>query len=268
TAAIRSGATVNAGAGDVSMSAASTSTSTVKALGGTIGGSSFGLGISFALSIVNDHTFAGIQGTGVLTNAHDLTLHANGQHAMTTESRTGAAGPIAIVPSIAISLSNVDSRANIGTGSLLTLAGKLDAKAELTASAISTAAGAATGGSSAAIGVSLGLTVANHTVESTTHRNITATGSGSFQPLGTPAPSASGAKGTAPPAGAPAQGSAGEHAGGVDGQVAEQRSHADTVAGPGHGSGGTSTPSASTSSGGVSVAAAVGINIANSSSRA
>ncbi|HEX7527306.1 MAG TPA: hypothetical protein VF327_13410, partial [Gaiellaceae bacterium] len=265
-AAIRSGGSVDAGAGDVSLTAASTSVSTVKALGGTIGGSSFGLGISFALSIVNDTTSAGIDDTGTLLNGHDMTLHANGQHAMTTESRTGAAGPIAIVPSIAISISNVTSLADIGTGTLLTLGGKLDAKAELTASAVSTASGAATGGSTAAIGVSLGLTLATHTVESTTHRDLTAGGAVSFQALGA---SASEADANASAAGAPAQGSAGEHPGGVNGQVSDQRSHADTVAGAGHGSGGAgSTPSASTSSGGVSVAAAVGVNISNSSSRA
>ena len=175
-AAIRTTGSVTT-TGDVSLTAASTSVSTVKALGGTIGGSSFGLGISFALSIVNDTTFAGIEDTGLLTNAHDLVLGANGQHAMTTLSQTGAAGPIAIVPSIAIAISNVTSRANIGTGGLLTVTGKLDATARMTASAVTTASGAATGGSTAAIGVSLGLTLATHTVESTTHRDVTAGGS-------------------------------------------------------------------------------------------
>ena len=267
SAAIRTTGSVNAGGGDVSLTAASTSVSTVKALGGTIGGSSFGLGISFALSIVNDTTFAGIEDTGLLTNAHDLVLGANGQHAMTTLSQTGAAGPIAIVPSIAISISNVTSRANIGTGGLLTVTGKVDATARMTASAVTSAAGAATGGSTAAIGVSLALTLATHTVESTTHRDINAGTSVSFQALGG---SASEANAAASAAGAPGEDSP-DHSSGdtVDGQVAGQRSYADSTAGPGHDSGGAgSTPSSTTSSGGVSVAAAVGINISNSSSRA
>ncbi len=122
TGAIRSGASVDAGLGDVSLSAASNSVSTVSALPGVAtGGSSFGLGISFALSIVNDTTSAGIEDTGVLTNAHDLTLAANGQHAMTTDAKTGAAGGgVTIVPSISIAISNITSTANIGTGALLT----------------------------------------------------------------------------------------------------------------------------------------------------
>ncbi|HTZ06018.1 MAG TPA: hypothetical protein VMB53_09700, partial [Gaiellaceae bacterium] len=267
TGAIRSGATVDAGGGDVSLSAASSSVSTVKAMGGTIGGSSFGLGISFALSIVNDTTFAGIEDTGVLTNAHDLVLSANGQHAMTTMSQTGAAGPIAVVPSIAVAISNVTSKADIGTGSLLTVSGKVDATARMTASAITSAAGAATGGSTAAVGVSLALTLATHTVESTTLRSITAGTTVSFQALGS---SHSEANAAASAAGAPGEDSPDHHSGDtVDSQVAGQRSYADSAAGPGHGSGGAgSTPSASTSSGGVSVAAAVGIVISNSSSRA
>ena len=142
-AAIRSGASVDAGLGDASLSAASNSISTVKAFpGGATSGTDFGLGISFALSIVNDTTFAGIEDTGLLTNAHDLTLHANGQHAMTTQAQTGATGGgVTVVPSISIAISNVTSKADIGAGTLLTLTGSLDAKAELTASATTTRVG-------------------------------------------------------------------------------------------------------------------------------
>ena len=265
--AIRPGASVNATGGDVSLGAASTSASTVQALPGvTTGGSSFGLGISFALSIVNDNTFAGIDDGGMPTNAGNLTLHANGQHAMVTEARTGASGGgVTIVPSIAIALSNVTSRATIGVGGPLAVAGALDAKAELTASAITSASGSATTSGSAAIGVSLALTIANHTAEATTFRNITATGAVSFQALGSsrrrPTPR------HRPPA-RRRRADSGAPAGGVDGQVTQQRNHADSVAGPGQGSGGTASPSASTSSGAISVAAAVGVNISNSRSRA
>ena len=216
---------------------------------------------------MNDTTFAGLDDGAVLTGGHDLTLHASGAHAMTTQAQTGASGGgVTVVPSISIAISNVTSKATIGTGALLTLTGKLDAKAELTASATTTASGSAVG-ATAAIGVALALTLATHTVESTTHRDVTAAGSVSFQALGG---SASEADASASAAGAPGQGEAGSPGpGGVDSQVSGERSHADTVAGPGHDSGGAgSTPSASTSSGGVSVAAAVGISIANSSSRA
>ena len=141
-AAIRTGASVDATGGDVSLSATSTSESIAKALpGGTIGGSSFGLGISFALSIVNDHAFAGIADGGILVNAATLTLHSSDTSAMTTQAQTGAAGGgVTIVPSIAVAISNVSSDASIGAGPDLTVTtGNVDAKAELAAPTLTTA---------------------------------------------------------------------------------------------------------------------------------
>ena len=82
---------------------------------------------------------------------------------MTTQAQTGASGGgVTIVPSISIAISNVTSKADIGTGTLLTLTGNLDAKAEMTASATTTASGSAVG-ATAAIGVALALTLATHT---------------------------------------------------------------------------------------------------------
>jgi hypothetical protein len=126
---------------------------------------------------VTDDTFAGIEQDGILTGGHDLTLHADGRHAMTTEAKIGAAGGgIAITPAIAVAISNVTSKADIGSGLALSLTGKLDAKAELTASAVTSASGSATTTGSAAIGVALALTIAEHSVESLSLRNVTAVG--------------------------------------------------------------------------------------------
>ena len=264
---IRGPPTVNASGGDITLSASSDSSSVVKALpvGTGGGGSTLGLGAAVALSIVNDSTTATIENNALLPSTHDLVLAANGKHVMTTESRTGASGGVAIAPSVAVAISNISSSATIGAGTLLTLAGKLDAKAQLTASAITNASGSSAG-SSAAIGVSLALTLATHTAEATTHRDVTVGTTVSFQALGS---SVAEANAAASSSGAPGEGTSGAPAGGVDGQVAGERSHADGVAGAGHDSGGAgTTPSASTSSGGVSVAAAVGITISNTSSRA
>ena len=255
---IRGPPTVNASGGDITLSASSDSSSVVKALPSGIGGggSTLGLGAAVALSIVNDSTTATIEDGALLPSTHDLVLSANGKHVTTTESRTGASGGgVSIAASVAVAISNISSSATIGAGTLLTLTGKLDAKAQLTASAITNASGSAAG-SSAAIGVSLALTLATHTVEATTHRDVTAGTTVSFQALGS---SVSEANAVASSSGAPGDGAPGSPSGGVDGQVSGERSHADSVAGPGHDSGGAgSTPSASTSSGGVSVAAAVG----------
>ena len=266
TASIRPTGVVAAGGGDVSLTAASSSESIVSAKpkhasGGS--GSTIGIGASAAISIVNDSTFAGLENSSTLTGAHDLTLAASSVDSMTTQATTGAASPkVSLAPAVAVAISNVTSSADIGTGSATTVGGKVDATATENASAVTTASGDSTGGT-AAVGVALALTIANHNVEAVTNRDLTAGTTISFQALGH---SVSSSSATASASGAPDTSSA--PAGGVDGQVAQERSHADAVAPAGHGSGGASTPNAATSQGGISVAAAVGITIANSSSRA
>src|SRR5262249_54082496 len=126
TGGIRSGGIVNAGTGDVSLGAASTSTSTTNALMANTGagGSSVGVGASFALAIVNDTTGATIENSATLTGGHDLTMRADGRHAMPTQAKMGASSPkVAVAPGVAVVISNVKSFASIGTGTALNLGG-------------------------------------------------------------------------------------------------------------------------------------------------
>src|SRR4029077_16885249 len=225
-----------------------------------------GIGASVALAIVDDTTKAEI--TGTLVGGHDLTLSANTTHATTTHAKTGAAGKIAITPSVGITLSNVTTTATVSGGTDLNITGSFDATANQTASAGTTAEGSAKA-KTAAIGASVALTIANHTPEATADRNITAGGAVALRAHGS---SNSDATAKASAAGAPGDASDGGQAGdGVDQQVAHERALAATTSADNSGSGtagAASPPAAKTSGGGVSVAAAVGINLATTTSRA
>src|SRR5207249_3128759 len=140
----------------------------------------------------------------------------------------------------------------------LAISGSFTASADQTASAGTSASGDAQG-SDAAVGLSLGLTIANHNSTATLERDLTAGGDVTISADGS---SDSSANAHASAAGAPGESSGGASGSGVDDQVAQQRGFADTTStsNGGHGTGGTGTPSASTSDGGVSVGAAVAIN--------
>ena len=257
---------------DVTLKAASKAVSTVKALPHKITGAgvptSIGIGASLALNLVDDTTLAVIAAGASLTAADDLTLDAASAHAMVTDAETGAAGKVAVAPSVAVAVSNITSRAAIETGPDLLVAGKVDAKAAQTASALTSATGD-TAGEQAAVGISFAGTFADHISESFTDRALTAGGAVSFQALGSSntnaiaKASASGAPSKDDPATAPA------------GDVKEQ-SEKELKAGDkaskakgGKGTGSKTTPASENSSGtSVSVAAAVGVNLVTTVSRA
>ena len=151
------------------------------------GGSTSGIGASFALNIVNETTSAGLPDGATLTGANNLTLTSNDTDTMTTTADGGASagcGSVALSAQVAISLSNVTTSASIGTGPDLSIAGALTAHATQTAKVTTTATGADKGGN-AGVGLSLALTVANHLVDSQLDRNLAATGAVSFTADGT-----------------------------------------------------------------------------------
>ena len=74
------------------------------------GGSTSGIGASFALNIVNETTSAGLPDGATLTGANNLTLTSNDTDTMTTTADGGASagsGSVALSAQVAISLSNV-----------------------------------------------------------------------------------------------------------------------------------------------------------------
>src|SRR5581483_6168731 len=149
-------------------------------------GKASGVGASVAVNVVNDTTTAGLADNsvtdGALNGVHDLTITATSTDAMTTTAEGGAStgsGSVSLAAQAAIAISNVTTTASVGAGAPLTITGKLVAHATQNVKTTTKASGDTKGGN-AAIGLSLALLVANHDVESTLERDLTAGGVVSF----------------------------------------------------------------------------------------
>src|SRR5205085_9581058 len=119
---------------------------------------------------------------GLLNGVHDLTISADSTHAMNTTAKGGAAtgtGAVSSGAQAAIAISNVTTKALLGTGAPLALTGKLAAAANQKATVTTKTSGDTKGGN-AAIGLSLALSDANHEVEATLGRDLNAGGDVSF----------------------------------------------------------------------------------------
>ncbi|HEX5499040.1 MAG TPA: hypothetical protein VFX03_07435, partial [Thermomicrobiales bacterium] len=124
---------------DVSLIATSDLTNTDKALGKSETSGNVGVGAAVAVNVVNDTTTAELpDGVGLL-GAHDLTLTATATDSIVTMAEAGSKGGTAVSPSVAITIANIETRASIGTGSLLTLTGKLTMTATQNATSETTA---------------------------------------------------------------------------------------------------------------------------------
>ena len=163
-------------ASDVTLAARSNDTNTATAVPGTGGtGAATGVGASVALNIVNDSTTAGLTAGSALAGAHDLTITADAVSPATTQARGGAfSADIAAAPVYALTTLNVNTTANSETGPALVLTGNYTATAHQVATVTTTATGEAQG--DGALGVAVAQTYANHTVQATTHRDVTAAG--------------------------------------------------------------------------------------------
>src|SRR5439155_18260858 len=174
-------------------------------------------------------------GTGSMTTAHDLTLSATAADEMTTTANAGVSGGgVTVAPAVAVAISNVASKAELGTGPLANASGAVSLTANTTATAITTASGDTTSSGSAAVGAAIALTFANHSAVAEIARAINAGGAVTLSATG---PTAVESNATASASGAPGNGAPGSPAGGVDGQVASERASADAKAGAAGGSG-------------------------------
>ena len=232
-----------------------------------------GIGASFGINIVGDTTTAGI-GTGAqLTRAGALTVSATTTDALVNLAENGSQGAQAITPVVAVSISNVTTTAQLGTGPAVTLGGAASLRATQTASATTTATGD-TEASSAAIGASIAILSANHTVRATTLRNLSAGGDVTLAAHGT---STTVSSATASAAGADDSSSSHGTSQDVNGQSDSQLGGANAAAtrNGATGSKDSSTPAASTAdsdgnggSSSVSVAAAVVFNLVHATAEA
>ena len=265
--------TINANGGDVSLTAVSTSTSTVSATpkidtGGT--GDTVGIGLSVGLNIVNDTTTAALEDSSVLTGAHNLSLTATTTDTMSTFAKNGAGGEVAVDADVAISLSTVTTSTTIGHGSTLTATGSISANATQTAKVTTNAEGAAKG-SDVGVGAALSLAIATHLVQSTTYRDLVAGGDVTFGAFGA---SSSEVDSTSSAAGGKSKSSSSsDHDGDTNQQANNQLDFGKQTATDNGTSApsDSSTPKAQTSDSGdssVEVAASISINVQHASSLA
>ncbi|MGA7147550.1 MAG: hypothetical protein WBX17_03560, partial [Microbacterium sp.] len=233
---------------------------------GVVSTGNVGVGASVALALVFSETHALIADGVAVTGADDLTVAAASESHTVNEAKMGAkGGGVTVTPAIGITVSEISTTAVIGT-----LADALEATGDVFvivehATSAHTTTDAEAGEAATAVGVSLALNFAFDVAFAQTRRDVVAGGSAVFTVTGSALADATAKASTS---GAPAQNDeGGAGAGGVDGQIAQQRSYADqqTTANRGSGMQSNSSPSASTSGGSVSVAAAIALSIADAS---
>lgn len=173
------GATVNAGTGDILIEAANASTSTVKSgadVKGTDAAAKVGIGASIGVNVGVNTTVAEVADKAVLTGGNNLGLNAKADHTLTTDVTGGASGAkVAVTPLAAVTVAVNTTTARLGEStSDVGISGAYSSTAEQKSSATTTATGQ-TKGSSVAVGASVGLTVATDTVTADIDRNVTAT---------------------------------------------------------------------------------------------
>jgi hypothetical protein len=175
-AEIASGATVNAGAGKVTLSATSTTLTEVAAKAVADAGKT-GAGISIAINAAENLTDARLAGT--LGGGNDVELIGAGAHDTNTEARSGATSTdgTGVGGSFALAIVDNVTRATVTTGAALGITDDLTLSAQATGRAETLADGDATAGGNAAIGAAIALAFVDDVAEATTARNVTADGS-------------------------------------------------------------------------------------------
>ncbi|MFZ2267304.1 MAG: leukotoxin LktA family filamentous adhesin [Azonexus sp.] len=284
------GASVNAGSGDVLVEAANATNSTVKTganVTGTDAAAKVGIGASIGMDIAINTTVAEVADQAVLSGGKDLQLNATAAHTTSSEATGGASGAqVAVTPVVAVALAVNTTSARLGESTTgLGLSGAYSSKAEQSSTTTSKASGQ-TQGDKVAVGASISLTIATDTVTADVERNITAADGVSVAAKSTAKSSSTATASATGGAKAKSDGSAGStdtstpDAPGksVDEQVTTQgdaakaagQKNADTApktsatggdAGSKLNDKPQPTPKAETSEGGVTVAAAAGINI-------
>ena len=170
----------NMNSSDVTLSAASSVSSTDKAMANDKDAGTVGIGAGAALNIVFDTTTASIDDGAALTGAKNVTLSATDTDATTTYAEAGATGgsgsDLVLTADAAIALPTVLTSATIAgdASQTLTTSGAVSVSATQTATATTTAKGDATGGD-VAIGLALALAIPDDEVTASDSRTISAT---------------------------------------------------------------------------------------------
>lgn len=285
------GATVNAGTGDILIEAANATTSTVESgakVTGTGDSAKVGVGASIGVNVGVNTTVAEVADKAVLTGGKELGLNAMADHTLSTDVTGGASGAkVAVTPLVAATIAVNTTTARLGASATgIGITGKYSSTADHKGSATTTATGQ-TQGNSVAVGASIGLTVATNTVVAEIDRNVTAddgveVNARSVAKSSTSATASVAGGEKAKDDGTPAAPGGGSGSGQtVDEKVANQQTKAtdagkktaDKAPATTPAAGGSATgkldeaknnqppPNGETSEGGVAVAAAVGVNV-------
>jgi hypothetical protein len=270
--------------GNVALTAENFVTNTTKTSGKQDGGGKTGVGAAIGVNIGMTDTLAHVGDNASITNSKDITLSAASSNALSNSAAAGSAGKTAVTPSIAVSVSNNDTEATLGTfGSPMQNTGKVMLTASHKGSNSAEAAGDTESGDTG-VGISLALTIATDKALATTYRDLVAGDAVTFEATSI---SVNRSHARASVAGAadenentkqPADGGSGGK--NIDQKVGAQKDGAKskgnaTESGAGDKTGDTSSASASTSgdsdssSGSkVSVAGAVAVTVASNTSSA
>ena len=176
---------LNAGSGDVTLSAENTTSATVEAKA-SADSEKTGVGVSVALNIAtNNDSLAKIENGAVINGGGNVSLSAEGSHVVNTEAIGGgkSKSDTGIGGALAITVAENVTEASVGTGGKLDITGAFKAEADHHGKSETVAKAAATGGSTA-VGVGLALGFVNDSALATTTRDITADGAVSFSAKG------------------------------------------------------------------------------------
>ncbi|WP_370312902.1 LEPR-XLL domain-containing protein [Sagittula sp.] len=237
----------------------------------TKSGNTIGVGVSIGVNVSDMLTEASLGGNAALTGAQNLTIEADGTHAMTTSVEGGAeaAGGSAVTPVIGISVAQNAVRADLPSGAELTILGDLTVKASLDADTSTDANGSADA-TNAAIGASLALTITFDSAVATLSRSVTAGGAVLVSAAAVTVSRGDARASAVGSQQANSQGQAQTSGGSVQSQTDNQVTEANNRSAT-SGTGNTATSPSNrqqTNSGQLTVAAAIGINIAQTESRA
>ncbi len=277
----------NLNGGNLSISATSSVSNTVKASAKDTDAGTVGIGAGAAINSITDSTTASIDDQAVISNVSGVTLSATGSDSETTSGSSGATGTggsdVALTADAAIALPTVITSATIAGDKLQTLdaTGAVSITAKQTASA-STTAKADASTSTVVIGLALALAVPDDEVIATDSRElkgaaVTFSATGTSSTTTEADASAAGGVGDDNKAGGPTDtgdGSGKDVNGKADQQISSANTESMTTTGAQSKTGDTSTAKATTSdsnsSGGntVTVAGAAAINVVTSHTEA
>ena len=268
-ALIQTGASVDAGGGDVALSAENAGVNVAVANSTVSGKSDVGVGLSVALNIIDTATTAEIQDAAALTNAADLGITAATSPTTRTVAQAGATSDVAVGGAVAITLADAITTARLGTGSATTIGGEVTIDAAEENGTVYTTADGEVAGKDVGVGAAIAIAITDDEAFATSGRVLTANGTGASKIEATTVARVE----TIAKAGAMGVKSENTSGSSANEQTDTQRSHgtstaSDAGSSAGRGQDAGDTTDASTSDGAVGIAAAVAVNTSDVTAQA